>query len=200
MEYRKSNKRARSYATRVIMTLVAFLAITSHTSVYAQKAGSQEELVGCIFSLEGKRILFAAYQPHIDNKRLCRKLPGATGATYFSLDLVDKPLRERALKIRVTTIKQGDTDLQSASPIVDFEVASSPSGVVDFEHDFNGAKGHYRLEVINEMDNTQGGFNFEVGAEEFKWKGKFGQRVAFGMFGGFALVGLGYLAFRKKKA
>ena len=169
MEYRKSNKRAHNYAIRVFMILVAFLVITNHTSLYAEEVGHKEELVGCIFSLEKKRIKFAAYQPNIGNKRLCRKLPEVTGTTYFSLDLVDKPLRERVLKVKVTPIMQGDGAIQSVSPVVSFEVVSSPSGVVDFEHDFKGAKGRYRLEVANEMDNTQGSFEFEVGAKEFKW-------------------------------
>ena len=199
MEYRKSNKRARNYTIRVFMTLVVFLAITNHTSLYAVEPGHKDELVGCVFSLEKKRIKFAAYQPQIGNKPLCRKLSEATGTTYFSLDLVDKPLRERLLKVTVSPIKQIGGEFQSTDPIVSFKIVSSPSGVVDFEHDFQGVKGQYRLNVVNETDNTQGSFDFEVGVKEFKWTGKFGQRVAFGMFGVFALFGLGYLAFRKKK-
>jgi len=199
VEYRKSNKRAHNYAIRVFMILVAFLVITNHTSLYAEGVGHKEELAGCIFSLEKKRIKFAAYQPNIGNKRLCRKLPEVAGTTYFSLDLVDKPLRERVLKVKVTPITQGDGEIQTVSPVVSFEVASSPSGVVDFEYDFKGAKGRYRLEVADEMDNTQGSFEFEVGAKEFKWEGKFGQRVAFGFFGVLVLLSLGYLAMRRRK-
>ena len=70
MEYRKSNKRARNYVTRVFMTLVVFLAITNHTSLYAVEPGHKDELVGCIFSLEKKRIKFAAYQPNISRRQV----------------------------------------------------------------------------------------------------------------------------------
>ena len=203
MAYRNSNKRVRDYVIRVFVTLVAFLAITNQTNVYAEAeaegVGHKDELVGCIFSLDQKRITFAAYQPSVDNKRLCRKLSEATGTTYFSLDLVDKPLRERVLQIKVTPIMKVDDEFKSNSPVVSFEVSSSPSGVVDFEHDFQGVDGWYRLDVINEQDHTQGSFEFEVGVKEFRWEGKFGQRVAFGFFGFLVLLSLGYLAMRKKK-
>jgi len=181
------------------MTLVAFLAIASHTSVYAQEKGSKDELTGCIFAVEKKRIKFAAYQPQINNKSLCRKLPETTGTTYFSLDLADKPLRKRALEIKVVPIKKSDDKFQTITPIVNFEVTSSPTGVVSFEYDFQGAEGRYRLEVVNKQDNTKGSFEFEVGAKEFKWEGKFGQRVAFGFFGFLVILSLLYLARRKNK-
>ena len=200
MESRKINKRTRNYAIRVFMTLVVFLAIASHTSVYAdQQAGSEDQLTGCVFSLEKKRIKFAAYQPQINNKSLCQKIPETTGVTYFSLDLVEKSLREQVLMIKVTPISKAGGELQE-NAIVDFAVSSSPTGVVSFEHDFKGAEGRFRLDVINEMDNTKGSFVFEVGVKEFKWEGKFGQRVAFGFFGFLVILSLLYLSRRNKKA
>jgi len=196
LEYRKSNTRTRSYKTRVFMTLVLFFAIMNHALLYAQ----EKERLGCVFSLEKTLIHFTAYQPHINNTRLCRKLPEATGITYFSLDLMDKALRKLDLNIKVTSIgQQGDGEFQTLSPIVDFKISSSRSGVVAFEHDFKGFGGRYRLDVTNEADNTQGSFVFEVGIKEFKWTGKFGQMVAFGLFALFGLVILGYITFFRKK-
>lgn len=203
MEYRKSNKRYRSYATRAFMALVVFLAITNYNQVYAAEVASHKEQLesGCTFRVDEKRINFSAYQPKNSPKSLCNKFPLTTGITYFSLDLLDKPLMERALKLKITPVKEGDGagdgELQT---VMYYEVSSSPTGVVSFEHDFEGVGGVYRLDVVNEKDNTQGSFKFEVGAKAFEWDDKFGQKVAFGIFGAFAIFILGYLVLRKKKS
>jgi len=202
VEYRIINKRTRSYAIRVFMTLVVFLAITSLGVVHAAQVHSHKDQSesGCTFSVGKGRINFSAYQPQNSHKGLCSKFPAETGVTYFSLDLLGDQLQKQALKVKITPVKKGEDDSQSANSVMNFEVVSSPAGVLSFEHDFQGAKGHYRLDVINEVDNTQGSFNFEVGAKEFEWDSKFGQKVAFGLFGIFALCGLGFVAMRKMKA
>jgi len=201
VEYRISKKRTRSYAIRVFMTLVAFLAIANNNPVHAGEVVShkEEKESFCSFTVDNKRINFTAYQPHVNHTRLCNKFPATTGITYFSLDLFDEPLAERALRVNITPTMKDGTEDPAASPVMSVEVASSPSGVLTFEYDFKGAEGFYRLDVINEKDNATGGFKFEVGAKEFKWDGKFGQKVAFGIFGFIATFGLIHIAMRKKK-
>jgi len=201
VEYRISKKRTRSYAIRVFMTLVAFLAIANNSPVHAGEVVShkEEQESFCSFSVNEKRINFTAYQPHLSHKRLCSKFPDATGITYFSLDLFDGPLSEQALKVNITPITKGAAEDQSASPVLSVDIASSPSGVITFEYDFKGAGGFYRLDIVNEEGNAQGGFNFEVGAKEFEWDGKFGQKVAFGIFGFIAVSALIHITTRKKK-
>jgi hypothetical protein len=183
------------------MTLVVFFVWANYNPVEAGEIAShkEEKESACSFKVGKERVNFTAYQPRVNHMALCRKIPEATGVTYFSLDLIDKVLPERALKLKITPISQGGGELQTISPVMSFEVSSSPGGVVSFEHDFQGGLGRYRLDVVNEMDSTQGSFEFEVGEKELKWSGKFGQKVAFGMFGAFALFILGYISLRKKK-
>jgi len=184
------------------MTLIAFIAIANANQVYAEQVASHrdEQQSSCSFKMDKGIINFSAYQPHINHKSLCRKFPGETGITYFSLDLLDEKLRGRVLQIKVIPIMQGDGELQTSKPVVSMEITSSPTGVVTFEYDFKGATGRYRLDVLNEVENTQGSFEFEVGAKEFEWDSKFGQKVAFGVFGVFAIFMLSARLMRKNKA
>jgi len=184
------------------MTLIAFIAIANTNQVYAGQVASQrdERQSSCSFKMDKESINFSAYQPHINNKSLCTKFPETTGITYFSLDLLDEKLRGRVLQVKVTPITQVGGELQTSKPVVSMEITSSPTGVVTFDYDFKGNIGRYRLDVLNELDNTQGSFEFEVGAKEFEWGGKFGQKVAFGIFGAFAVFMLSARLMRKNKA
>jgi len=170
-------------------------------SVYAEIPSHKKgELSNCFFMVADKGINFTAYQPRGGEGKLCRKLPKISGITHFALDMTSRSQRDKSLNIKISPLmKTGDKLEVATDPILSFGVVTPASGVVTFNHDFKGSAGMYRLEVLNQDDNTQGNFDFEVGAKAFKWGGKFGQMVGFGVFGVLALSWLIYVTFIRKK-
>lgn len=201
MEYRKRNMRTRKYTARAFMVLVVFFTLSVSNSVYAElPSHKQGELSNCFFKIGGKGVNFTAYQPGGGDGKLCGKLPQTRGVTYFSLDMTSRSQRNQLINVKLSPLVKADDKLLTATdPTLSFEVVTPPSGVVTFNHDFKGSAGKYRLEVFNRDDNTQGNFDFEVGSKEFKWGGKFGQMVAFGVFGVLALAWLIHITFFRKK-
>jgi len=184
------------------MALVVFLTMSISNSVYAEKLPSHKkgELSNCFFMVAAKGINFTAYQPKSGNGKLCRKLPQTRGVTHFTLDMTSRSQRNQLINVKLSPlIKTGDQLQTATDPVLSFELVTPPSGVVTFNHDFKGSAGKYRLEVSNQEDNSQGNFDFEVGAKEFKWGGKFGQMVGFGIFGVLAFTWLIYITFFRKK-
>lgn len=184
------------------MALVTPFVLTGPAPVQAH-GGVPIDEDRCVFRLAGKRIHFTAYQPRRIGdsavaETLCRKLPETTGVTYFALDLVDEPLRKLPLYVEITPLGSGEEDT-GLSPVVDLDMGIKPLGVVSFKHDFHGARGRYRVDVIDQTDHTRGSFVFEVGARERKWV----RPVLAWLFTGTLLGGLALLgqrAWRQRKS
>ncbi len=196
-----------------LAALLALAALASATETSAAPRTGKDGYTGSNMScLEGNdfyAVHFSAFQPGMQKgessqfTKYCQEIP-ATGATYLSIDLLDRDTRKIPIALRVVEEEFSEDNgrpPKELRTVAELPAKVYPNGTADIQANF-AQPGHYALiasfgeEALSEDDHLRIPFTVAIeGAGQANWLGRFTWFLAAAFYGAFMLIG--YRTWRK---
>lgn len=202
--------------------ILGFLAVFLALSALAQAAGAapkdaraaySSSNMGCLVGNDFYAVHFTALQPgrqkgeRSDFTKYCQEIP-AVGATFLSIDLLDRDVRKTPITLRV--VEEEFSEEGGRPPKTIRTVAEAPAklyntGTADIQANI-AQPGHYALiatigeDAISEDDHLRIPFTVAIeGATKVDWLGRITGFIVLAFFGTMAAIGYRtYRAYRPK--